>query len=399
MEFWGHLKLKIKQGTPRFFSNSAFPFGVLAILLLAVLFWQNHQLFQKIDRLEKHVSRLIAEKHTSNLSRSEAGHLIIRKPSPGTTLFSNKITVSGMADDGSIILLEQGGKLMAVTLADQGTFTFKRVPLSRKNSRLRVKEITSRGRVRAVEDLDLHFAPPDLLFRSRPIRKGNPHQKKIALTFDGGSSNNITDRILDILHEKEVHCTLFLTGEFIQRFPETVRRMVREGHEIGNHTFHHPHLTTYVRNRRHETLPGLTKERFQNELKQTAEIFKAVTGRKMAPFWRAPYGESNSEIRRWAAELGYREVDWTIGRDQKENMDTRDWVAQPGDPGYQSGEAIKQKILKFASEPGGRANGAIVLMHLASYRKQDFPYEKLPEIIDSLRAKGYELVPVRNLLK
>jgi len=398
-EFWGRLKSKIRQGKTRLLSNATFLFWSVAILLFAALFWQNHQLLRKIDRLENHVSLVAAKKRPLNLSSSEPGHLIIQKPSPKAMVFSNRITISGMADDSSIVILEQGGKPVAVTLSDQGEFALKNVPIARNHSRLRVKEINSHGRVLALEELILHFAPPSILFLSRPIRKGNPDQKKIALTFDGGSSNNITDKILDILHEKNVHCTMFLTGEFIRRFPETVRRIVREGHEVGNHTFHHPHLTTYARNRRHETLPGLTKESFQNELIKTSELFKKVTGRKMALFWRAPYGESNLEIRQWAAELGYREVDWTIGRDQRENMDTRDWVAHPGDPGYQSGEAIKQKILKFAAEPDGQANGAIVLMHLASYRNQDFPHEKLPEIIDSLRVKGYELVPVRNLLK
>jgi len=313
-------------------------------------------------------------------------------------VFSNKVTVSGLADDRSIVILEQEGKAVAVTLSKKGKFVLKDVPVSRNHSRLQVKEISSNGEVLALEELRIHFAPPSVRFLSRPVRRGNPNKKKISLTFDGGSSNNITDKILDILHQKNVHCTMFLTGDFIRRFPETVRRIVQEGHEVGNHTFHHPHLTTYARNRRQETLPGLTKETFQEELKKTAALFEKVTGVKMVRFWRPPYGESNAEIRRWAAELGYREVDWTVGRDQKENMDTRDWVAHPGDPGYQSGEAIKQKILNFASEPNGRANGAIVLMHLASYRKQDFPYESLPAIIDSLRAKGFELVRVRNLL-
>ncbi len=398
-EFLDRLRLKINQGKILIVSNPAFLFGMIALFLFTALFWQNHRLLQKIDRLENRVSFFAAKKPAFQMSSLAPGHLILQKPPPKAMIFSNKITISGLADDSSIVILEQAGKPVGATIPVRGKFSLKNVPISRNQSRLRVKEINSRGQVLALEELTLHFAPPSVRFLSSPIRKGNADQRKIALTFDGGSSNNITDKILDILHEKNVHCTVFLTGEFIRHFPETVRRIVREGHEVGNHTFHHPHLTTYATNRRHETLPGLTRERFQEELKKTAELFEKVTGVKMAPFWRPPYGESNPEIRRWAAELGYREVDWTIGRDQRENMDTRDWVAHPGDAGYQSGEAIKRKILNFAAEPNGRANGAIVLMHLASYRKQDFPYEKLPVIIDSLRVKGYHLVPVRNLLK
>lgn len=397
-EFLDWLRLKIKRGRVLLFSNPALLLGGIVVFLFAALVWQNHQLLRKINRLEKRVSLFAVKKPPLRASSSEAGYLTIQKPSPKAMVFSNKITVSGLADDSSIVILEQKGKAVAVTLSKKGKFVLKDVPVSRNHSRLQVKEISSSGEVLALEELRIHFAPPSVRFLSRPVRRGNPNKKKISLTFDGGSSNNITDKILDILRQKNVHCTMFLTGDFIRRFPETVRRIVQEGHEVGNHTFHHPHLTTYAKNRRQETLPGLTKETFQEELKKTAALFEKVTGVKMVRFWRAPYGESNAEIRQWAAELGYREVDWTVGRDQKENMDTRDWVAHPGDPGYQSGEAIMQKILNFASEPNGRANGAIVLMHLASYRKQDFPYERLPAIIDSLRAKGFELVRVRNLL-
>ncbi len=396
-EFLGRLKGKIREGKALLFSKNSSLLWVAIVFIFVILFWQNHRLFQKIDYLGKHVLSFAPKNTPSEMSPSTPGNLIVQKSPKQAMVFSNKITISGIADDSSIVILEQGGKAVAVTLSKKGKFVLKGVPVFRNHSRLRVKEINSNGEVLALEELRIHFAPPSILALSRPIRRGNPNEKKIALTFDGGSSNNITDKILDILHEKNVRCTMFLTGDFIRHFPETVRRIVREGHEVGNHTFHHPHLTTYAENRRQETRPGLTKERFQEELKKTAALFKKVTGVKMAHFWRAPYGESNPEIRRWAAELGYREVGWTVGRDQKENMDTRDWVAHRGDPGYQSGEAIRRKILDFAAEPNGRANGAIVLMHLASYRKQDFPYEKLPVLIDSLRVKGYQLVPVQNL--
>ncbi|GBD92710.1 peptidoglycan-N-acetylmuramic acid deacetylase PdaA precursor [bacterium BMS3Abin05] len=398
-EFFQSFQKKFRNTRKVILSQNTLILWGTIVLLFLILMRQNLQLSHKIETLQKKTPGRFWSPVTPNEEKPKSSPLVVQKPVKGAMVLSNKITIRGIADDGAILILEQKNKPVAVTLPQNGKFVLKDIQISRASSHFKLKALSSEGKVTAIEELHFHYAPPSIRFLATPIRRGDRSQREIALTFDGGALNNITGKILDILRQKNVLCTIFLTGEFIRRYPETVRRIVREGHKIGNHTFHHPHLTTYAKNRRQATRENMTRERFQKELTQTAKLFEEVTGKKMAPYWRAPYGESNPEIRLWAAELGYREVDWTFGKDQKENMDTRDWVAHPGDAGYQTGEEIKEKILKFADEKNGGANGAIILMHLGSNRTRDFPYKKLPEIIDSLRANHYKLVTVGEIVK
>ncbi|HEU5393270.1 MAG TPA: polysaccharide deacetylase family protein, partial [Candidatus Methylomirabilis sp.] len=160
----------------------------------------------------------------------------------------------------------------------------------------------------------------------------------------------------------------------------------------------HRHLTTFARNRRHDTLPGLTREAFQGELRRADAAFRAVTGQAMRRYWRAPYGEVNRELLGWAAELGYTHVAWTRG-EGSETLDTRDWVADRSSRLYASSARIRDRILGFDEERGDGVAGGIVLMHLASRRRDDPLHRRLDEIIDGLRARGYALVPVSDLLR
>lgn len=229
------------------------------------------------------------------------------------------------------------------------------------------------------------------------LSRGPAWERKIALTFDGGSEANATAEILDTLKSMGVKATIFLTGRYIDRYPDLVRRMVREGHEIGNHTFSHPHLTSFAVSRRQDTLPGVTRERVQGELRQTARLFEEVTGVPMSPYWRAPYGEHNLEIRRWAGAIGYMHVGWTRDLAAGEDLDTRDWVADTHSPIYYRAAEVRKRILNFGKGRTARANGGIILLHLGTQRKQDQVHRELRTIIDGLRAQGYDLVPVSEL--
>ncbi len=241
---------------------------------------------------------------------------------------------------------------------------------------------------------------PRSLSPARPLEvsRGMRSRKEVALTFDGGSDANVSPEILDILLARGVRATLFLTGGYIRSFPELVRRMVAEGHEVANHTDSHPHLTTFAQNRRHDTRPGLTREAFQAELRRAEAAFRALTGKPMQRYWRAPYGEVNQDLLRWAAELGYTHVAWTRG-EGSETLDTRDWVADRSSRLYASSALIRDRILGFDEEGGDGAAGGIILMHLASRRREDPVHRRLAEIIDGLRARGYALVPVSDLLR
>ncbi len=236
--------------------------------------------------------------------------------------------------------------------------------------------------------------PPDL-----EISRGPTSERKVALTFDGGAEANATQEILDILKAKGIRTTIFLTGGYIRKYPELVRRMVQEGHEVGNHTMTHPHLTTYAENRRQETRAGVNRQLVHKELQQVAALFQEVTGRRMAPYWRAPYGEHNVEIRRWAVELGYLHVGWTRDAASGEDLDSRDWVADPESRIYASAREIRERILQFGKGRGSGASGGIILLHLGTQRRQDQFHRELPEIIDRFQAQGYRLVTISALLE
>lgn len=213
----------------------------------------------------------------------------------------------------------------------------------------------------------------------------------IALTFDGNSSSNGTGELLDLLHELDLETTLFVTGRFIERYPEVVRRAVLSGHGIGNHTYSHPHLTTYEQNRRHSLKTGITKNRFQNELRKTEMAFRKATGRAMMPLWRAPYGEENRTLRGWALEMGYLHIRWSSL--EGASLDSRDWVADEHSSMYQNSSTMMERLLRFPELRGG-----IVLMHLATTRNEP-PWEELPTFVESLRNRGVEPTTVVQLLE
>jgi len=229
--------------------------------------------------------------------------------------------------------------------------------------------------------------------------RGNAAIREIAFTFDGHDASNVTEEILDMLQARGVHATMFLGGQFIRHFPDLVRRMVADGHEIGSHLDTHPHLTTYARNHRHETLPGVTQAFLFGELRRVEASFRALTGRPMAPYWRAPYGEHNAELRAWAAEADYRHVGWTRGAGTAEDLDTRDWVADTSSRIYRSREEIAARILEFGRDRPAGLNGGIVLMHLSTQRRTDRPHESLPPVLKTLQSQGYRLVTVSELLE
>ncbi|HEX7629590.1 MAG TPA: polysaccharide deacetylase family protein [Candidatus Methylomirabilis sp.] len=230
------------------------------------------------------------------------------------------------------------------------------------------------------------------------ITRGDLTVREVAFTFDGGDEANVAGEILDILWARRIQTTIFLTGQFIRVHPDLVRRMVDEGHEVGNHTDAHPHLTTYEKNHRQQTLPNVTREFLVGQLRRAEESFRRLTGRAMAPYWRAPYGEHNAEIRAWASEAGYRHISWTRGAGTAEDLDTRDWVADRSSRIYRSREEIATRILEFGRGRPEGLNGGVVLMHLASHRKTDRPHEGLPQLLRTLQGQGYRIVTVSELL-
>jgi peptidoglycan/xylan/chitin deacetylase (PgdA/CDA1 family) len=212
---------------------------------------------------------------------------------------------------------------------------------------------------------------------------------------DGHTASSI--EILDVLKDRKLTVTFFLTGRFIEANPALVRRIVRDGHEVGNHTYSHPQLTTAGLGGR-QTLAGVTRTLLKEELQRTAVVYEQVTGTEMVPLWRAPSGEHNAEIRQWAAELGYLHVGWTQNEETGEMLDTLDWVTDTTS-WYFSSLPIKTRPINFGDATPEKLNGGIVLFHLGSDRLEDPVFETLPVIIDDLRAHGYSLVPVTEMLR
>ncbi len=247
------------------------------------------------------------------------------------------------------------------------------------------------GRARKKTRRRSSYLPPD-------ITRGSVAKMEVALTFDGGYSAFEATEILDALRAREIKTTIFLTGIFIKRHPEVTRQIVLDGHEVGNHTMTHPHLTSFSIDFKHRRLAGVSRSFLIKELRDTEELFKLVTGSNMAPLWRAPYGEINTELRRWAFTQGYLHIGWTYDHETKESLDTLDWVDDTTSKFYLSSTEIKSRILDFGRGAGG-VKGGIILMHLGTGRRLDRAVSILGELIDDLRDDGYRFVTVSSLLK
>ncbi|MFP4241915.1 MAG: polysaccharide deacetylase family protein [Chitinispirillaceae bacterium] len=231
------------------------------------------------------------------------------------------------------------------------------------------------------------------------VNNGSENRTLVALTFDGGSHANAATEILDTLASRNVRSTMFFTGHFIKRYPQIVKRVVHEGHELGNHTMSHPRLTTYAQTRTHRTRSDITRRSVIRELIRAEKLLKRVTGHSFSPLWRAPYGEFNWEICSWAQEAGYLHIGWRRGRTWSENLDSNDWIPDIHTPGYKSPEQVMKKFMRMARS--GELNGGIVLLHLGTERgkRSQQVHLILGQLIDSLRTTGYEVVTVSRLLQ
>lgn len=126
-------------------------------------------------------------------------------------------------------------------------------------------------------------------------------EKVIYLTFDCGYENSNTGAILDALKKHNVSATFFVVGHFLETAPDLVKRMVEEGHMVGNHTYHHPDMSAIS-----------SLEAFQKELEDVADSFYEITGTKLAPYYRPPQGKANAENIKMAQQLGYSTIFWSL---------------------------------------------------------------------------------------
>lgn len=216
--------------------------------------------------------------------------------------------------------------------------------------------------------------------------RGPSGKKRVCLSFDAGSTSESALEILDALKARSIKSTFFLTGTFIERFPDLVRRIHSEGHEVGNHTYTHPQFSS-----RGKMDQVWTQERFEEELLKADRAFLNLVGRPMDPLWRAPYGEHNQQLRKWAELLGYRHIGWSEG------ADTLDWASPEDVKRYKTGEAILEHLHRRMKQKDG--DGLIVLMHLGAERPDhERPSQKLGPFLDRIQKEGWKPVCVGDYL-
>ena len=193
---------------------------------------------------------------------------------------------------------------------------------------------------------------------------GDTTQKRIYLTFDSGYENGCTEKILDVLKAHHVPAAFFLVGNYVERNPELVKRMISEGHIVGNHTMHH-----YDMSRIKE------QANFEKELTDLESLYKEVTGQEMEKYYRPPQGIYSRENLQQARDLGYKTVFWSLAYADWDNK------AQP------TREHAMSKLLPRIH------NGAVVLLHSTSKTNGEI----LDEVLTQWEKMGYSFGDISEI--
>lgn len=191
-------------------------------------------------------------------------------------------------------------------------------------------------------------------------------EKVIYLTFDAGYENGNTEPILDALKKHNVSATFFVVGHYLESSPELVKRMLAEGHTVGNHTYNHPDMSSIS-----------SMDAFRKEMEDVEKKYKEITGQDMVKFYRPPQGKYSMENLKMAQELGYHTFFWSLAY--------VDWY-QDKQPGKE--EAFKKLL--------GRIHpGSIVLLHSTSATNGQI----LDELLGKWEEMGYRFGTLQELTK
>lgn len=193
---------------------------------------------------------------------------------------------------------------------------------------------------------------------------GDDSEKVIYLTFDCGYENGNTEPILDALQKHDVQATFFVVGHFLETAPDMAKRMVEDGHAIGNHTYHHLDMPTIS-----------DQETFQKEMDDVADLFHEITGAQLSPYYRPPQGKCNVNNLKMAQESGYNTIFWSLAY--------VDWN-QDDQPSH--AEAFDKLTSRIHS-------GAIVLLHNTSSTNGEI----LDELLTKWEEMGYTFKPLSEL--
>ena len=193
---------------------------------------------------------------------------------------------------------------------------------------------------------------------------GNTTEKVLYLTFDAGYENGCTEEILDILKKHDVKAAFFLVGNYIEKNADLVRRMVQEGHIVGNHTMHHPDMSKIS-----------DPDSFSKELKDLEDLFRETTGKELPKFYRPPQGTYSEKNLKMASDLGYKTVFWSLAYVDWNNDD------QPTE------EYAFSKLLPRTH------NGAVVLLHSTSKTNAKI----LDRLLTQWKEDGYRFETIEKI--
>ena len=198
--------------------------------------------------------------------------------------------------------------------------------------------------------------------RELPIYSVDTEEKKIAISFDAAWGAEDFEKIMEILDKHKVKTTFFMTGEWVEKYPECVKKLAKKGHDLGNHSATHPDMTT------------LTKEAQREQIMKVHDAVKELTGYEMELF-RPPYGAYNNDVIRTCYENEYYPIQWDV--------DSLDWKDL-------SASEIINKVCNHKELDGG----SIILCHNGAKHTA----EALDEMLANLKSQGYEIVPISELI-
>lgn len=198
--------------------------------------------------------------------------------------------------------------------------------------------------------------------RELPIYCVECDEKKVALSFDAAWGNEDTEKILGILKKHKVHVTFFMTGGWVESYPEDVKAIQKAGHDLGNHSENHKNMSQ------------LSNEEKTKELLTVHNRVKELTGVDMELF-RPPYGDYDDQVVLNAKDNGYYTIQWDV--------DSLDWKDYGVD-----------NIVDTVVNHKNLGNGSIILCHNGA----KYTAEALESVIKGLKDKGYEIVPVSELI-
>jgi peptidoglycan/xylan/chitin deacetylase (PgdA/CDA1 family) len=205
---------------------------------------------------------------------------------------------------------------------------------------------------------------------SKVVSRGRTDRRAVTLTFDAGSDRGYAERILDVLAAQHVTAAFGITGEWGNANRDVLARITREGHALINHSYDHSSFTGVS-----WTKVARTRAERESQLARTEQVFASTTGAPRTPYFRPPFGDYDAGVLADVGALGYPlTVMWSV-----DSMGWRGWAASQ----------ITQRCLE------GAHSGAIYIFHVGSASRDA---DALPAIIEGLRARGYEVVPLAEIL-